>query len=205
MRRLITVIVPAIKQLKSASKRQAVAPESSVQRSTHSKQSTTTTPPTFSALQDTATHLDQSNPMSCPCRINKASVQAQLLQAALDDESEPEEISDNKNGHDLTDDDLDHLVERQRSESPEPDIDLGEIQLTLAGHLGLVAPKPVTLKGYKKVPVMEKDNDNDNDDEESGELAGCTVHIFFKQYCSKSSASAMTRQMGHGTNLIYRR
>ena len=171
-----TIIVPAIKQLKSASKRQAVAPESSVRRSTRSKQSTTTAPPTFSALQDTATHLDQSNPMSRPRHINKASVQAQLLQAALDDESEPEEISDNENGHDLTDDDLDHLVERQHSESPEPDVDLGEIQLTPAGQLGLVAPKPVTSKGYKKVPVTEKDNDDD--DEESGELAGCAVHIF---------------------------
>ena len=114
--------------------------------------------------------------MSCPHCINKASVQAQLLQAAPDDKSELEEISDNDNGHDLTDNNLDHLVGRQHSESPEPDIDLGKIQLTPAGQLGLVAPKLVTSKGYKKVPVTEKDDDDD--DEESGELAGCTVHIF---------------------------
>ena len=37
--------------------------------------------------------------MSHPCCINKASAQAQLLQGALDDESELQEISDNENGH----------------------------------------------------------------------------------------------------------
>ena len=58
--------------------------------------------------------------MSCPhCCTNAASAQAQLLQAALDDENEPEEDSDNENYvSGLSDDDLDHIVGRQYLESP---------------------------------------------------------------------------------------
>ena len=69
----------------------------------------------------------------------------------------------------LTDDDLDHIVERQHSMSLETDVDVGEIQIFPTGQLAW-------LKMCVKVPVMEEENSDDND--ESGELAGCIIHIF---------------------------
>lgn len=69
----------------------------------------------------------------------------------------------------LTDDDLDHIVERQHSMSLETDVDVGEIQIFPTGQLAW-------LKMCVKVPVMEEENSDDND--ESGELAGCIIHVF---------------------------
>ena len=135
--------VPAIKQLKSVSKPQAVALELPAQRSTHSKHSSSTVPSTFSALQDMATHHNQSIPIPCPCHTIIASEKAQLLQAALDDDSEPEKISENENDYNLTNDDLDHLVGKQHLESPGPDVDVGKIQLSLTGQLCLVCRRGI--------------------------------------------------------------
>ena len=69
----------------------------------------------------------------------------------------------------LTDDDLDHIVERWHSTSLETDVDVGEIQIFPTGQLAW-------LKMCVKVPVIVEENSDDND--ESGELAGCIIHVF---------------------------
>ena len=53
--------------------------------------------------------------------------------------------------------------------SLETDVDVGEIQIFPTGQLAW-------LKMCVKVPVMEEENSDDND--ESGELAGCIIHVF---------------------------
>ena len=69
----------------------------------------------------------------------------------------------------LTDDDLDHIVERRHSTSLETDVDVGEIQIFPTGQLAW-------LKMCVKVPVIVEENSDDND--ESDELAGCIIHVF---------------------------
>ena len=87
--------VPAVKQTKSAlQKRVPSEALASAQRSTCSKHSASTSVPAAStstgstSSQNTVTHLsNQSNTTSHPRHMNAASAQAQLLQAALEDES----------------------------------------------------------------------------------------------------------------------
>lgn len=181
--------VPATKQTKSALQKQVPSEAlASTQRSTHSKRSASTSVPAASAStgstssQNTVTHLsNQSNTTSRPCRMNAASARAQLLQAALEDESEPEGDS-NDDLDELSNDDLGHIVAKQHAEDPTSDIDIDDsIQLSSVGQLSLVVPKPAGSHGapkkHTKVQVMEKPS-HESDDSETGEFAFICLSFF---------------------------
>ena len=144
-------MVPATKQTKSTLQKQAPQASAPTRRSTRSKRSVFTSTslastPTLS--QDAAsTHLgDQSDTTSRPHRnTNTASARAQLLQAALENESKLEGDSDDS--IELTDDDLNHIVAKTNPVALVPDTPIsdGPIQLSSVGELILAAPKPVVL------------------------------------------------------------
>lgn len=182
------IAVPPTKQTKSAlPKRAAPEASASTRRSTRSKRSASTPtslasiPTSSASSKDIVTHLsNQSNTTSRPRRTNAASAQAQLLQAALEDESEPEGDS-NDDSDELTDDDLGHIVAKQHREDLASDVNIDDDiwQLSSVGQLDLVAPKPLTARGppkkHTKVQVMEKPSESD--DSETGEFV--VLRLFF--------------------------
>ena len=88
----------------------------------------------------------------------------------MNEESDPEEFSDNENDEQTSVDDLEHILENQSPES-DSEVNIGKVWVS-EGQLCIVAPKPAptkapvrshTSKGTKRQVIVKEHSGSDDD------------------------------------------